>query len=176
MFDESYFDRLWFISGSSQGSLLARASLCFEQWWGHFFQIKKKKHSVTDRDVGCGGDKIGQVVGTCPQRPQRKWHLCLLVCFIFHRNTNLGLSNIHLGSEIFGQRHNFHNFGPVIYHNGFEIKYWTIDSKAVSWAGVGYSLIISSSIKAVKGMELISGVAFSFGSCCCKSFHELWSL
>ena len=45
-----------------------RASLCFEKWWGHFFQIKKK-HSVTDRDVGCGGDKIGHF---------KKWwgHVC----------------------------------------------------------------------------------------------------
>ncbi|MEE6528648.1 hypothetical protein FKM82_031238, partial [Ascaphus truei] len=45
---------------------------------------------------------------------------------------------------------------------------WTIDSKAVSWTGVGYSFVISSSIKQLKGLELIPGVAFTFGSCCCE--------
>ncbi len=41
------------------------------------------------------------------------------------------------------------------------ISNWTIDSKAVSWTDVGYSFIISSSIKQVNGLEL-----FVFGSCC----------
>ncbi len=43
------------------------------------------------------------------------------------------------------------------------ISNWTIDSKAVSWTGVGYSFIISTSIKQVKGLELILNVPFVFG-------------
>ncbi len=46
------------------------------------------------------------------------------------------------------------------------ISNWTIDSKAVSWTGVGYSFIISTSIKQVKVLELILSVPFAFGSCC----------
>ncbi|MEE6491177.1 hypothetical protein FKM82_016117 [Ascaphus truei] len=38
----------------------------------------------------------------------------------------------------------------------------TIDSKAVSWTGVDYSLVLSSLIKQVKGLKLIPGVAFAF--------------
>ncbi len=45
---------------------------------------------------------------------------------------------------------------------------WTIDSKAVSWTGVGYSFVISTSIKQVKGLELILSVTFAFGRCCCE--------
>ncbi len=48
------------------------------------------------------------------------------------------------------------------------ISNWTIDSKAVSWTDVGYSFVISTSIKQVKGLELILSVPFAFGSCCCE--------
>ncbi len=35
------------------------------------------------------------------------------------------------------------------------ISNWTVDSKAISWTDVGYFFIISTSIKQVKGLELI---------------------
>ncbi len=44
----------------------------------------------------------------------------------------------------------------------------TVDSKAISWTCVGYSFVIYTSIKQVKGLELILSVPFAFGSCCCK--------
>ncbi len=57
-----------------------------------------------------------------------------------------------------------------MYHPLFQgtISNCTIDSKAVSWTGMGYSFIISTSIKQVKGLELILSVPFAFGSCCCE--------
>ncbi len=45
------------------------------------------------------------------------------------------------------------------------ISNWTVDSKAISWTDVGYSFIISTSVKHVKGLELIVSVPFAFGSC-----------
>ncbi len=48
------------------------------------------------------------------------------------------------------------------------ISNWTVDSKAVSWIDVGYSFVISTSIKQAKGLELILSVPFAFGSCCCE--------
>ncbi len=48
------------------------------------------------------------------------------------------------------------------------ISNWTVDSKAISWTDVGYSFIISTSIKQVKGLELIA-----FGSCCCEPHHAV---
>jgi len=45
---------------------------------------------------------------------------------------------------------------------------WTIDSKAISWAGVGNSFIMSSSIKQIKGLQLIGGAALAFGRFCCE--------
>ncbi len=48
------------------------------------------------------------------------------------------------------------------------ISNWTIASKAVSWTDVGYSFVISTSIKQVKGLELILSVSFVFGSWCCE--------
>ncbi len=48
------------------------------------------------------------------------------------------------------------------------ISNWTVDPKAISWADVGYSFVISASIKQVKGLELILCVPFAFGSCCCE--------
>ncbi len=33
---------------------------------------------------------------------------------------------------------------------------------------MGYSFVISTSIKQVKGLELILSVSFAFGSCCCE--------
>ncbi len=48
------------------------------------------------------------------------------------------------------------------------ISNWTIHSKAVSWTGVAYSFLISTSIKQVKVLELIISVLFAFGSCCCE--------
>ncbi len=48
------------------------------------------------------------------------------------------------------------------------ISNWTIDSKAVSWTGVGYSFVISTSIKQINALELIVSVPFAFGSCCCE--------
>ncbi len=48
------------------------------------------------------------------------------------------------------------------------ISNWTVDSKAVSWTVVGYSFVISTSIKQVKGLELVLSVPFAFGSCCCE--------
>ncbi len=46
------------------------------------------------------------------------------------------------------------------------IRNWTVDSKVISWTNVGYSFIISTSIKQVKGLELIQSVPFAFGICC----------
>ncbi len=46
------------------------------------------------------------------------------------------------------------------------ISNWTIDSKAVSCTSVGYSFVIYTPIKQVKGLELILSVPFAFGSCC----------
>ncbi len=43
---------------------------------------------------------------------------------------------------------------------------WTIDSKAVSWTGMSYSFIISTSIKQVNVLKLILSVLFAFRSCC----------
>ena len=45
---------------------------------------------------------------------------------------------------------------------------WTIDSKAISCAGVGNSFVPSLSIKHIKGLELIWGVVFAFGRFCCE--------
>ncbi len=53
------------------------------------------------------------------------------------------------------------------------ISNWTIDSKAVSWTDVGYSFVISTSLKQVKGLELILSVSFAFGSCCCEPHHAV---
>ncbi len=53
------------------------------------------------------------------------------------------------------------------------ISNWTVDSKAVSWTDVGYSFIISTSVKQVKGLELILSVSFVFGSCCCEAHHAV---
>ncbi len=44
------------------------------------------------------------------------------------------------------------------------ISNWTVDSKAVSWTDVGYSFIISASIKQIKGLELILSVSSAFVS------------
>ncbi len=49
------------------------------------------------------------------------------------------------------------------------ISNWTIESKGVSWTGMGYSFIISTSIKQVKDLELILSVPFVFGSWCCET-------
>ncbi len=38
---------------------------------------------------------------------------------------------------------------------------------------MGYSLVISTSIKQVKGLELTLRVAFVFGSCCCEPHHAV---
>ncbi len=35
------------------------------------------------------------------------------------------------------------------------ISNWTVDSKAISWTDVGYSFVISTSIKQLKVLELI---------------------
>ncbi len=48
---------------------------------------------------------------------------------------------------------------------------WIVDSKAISWTDVGYSFVISTLIKHVKGLELILRVPFAFGSCCCEPHH-----
>ncbi len=45
------------------------------------------------------------------------------------------------------------------------ISNWTVDSKAVSCFR---TFVISTSIKQVKGLELILSVPFAFGSCCCE--------
>ncbi len=52
---------------------------------------------------------------------------------------------------------------------GITISNWTIDSKAVSWTGVGYSFVISASIKQLKILDLILSVPFTFGNCCSES-------
>ncbi len=36
-----------------------------------------------------------------------------------------------------------------------------------------YSFVISTSIKQVKGLELILSVSFAFGSCCCEAHHAV---
>ncbi len=66
---------------------------------------------------------------------------------------------------IFGNRHYFY-FSCWPKHRF--ISNWTVDSKAVSWTGVGYSFIISTSIRQVKVLELILSVPFTCGSCCCE--------
>ncbi len=48
------------------------------------------------------------------------------------------------------------------------ISNWAVVSKVISWTGVGYSFIISTSIKQVKDLELILSVPFAFWSCCCE--------
>ncbi len=53
------------------------------------------------------------------------------------------------------------------------ISNWSVDSKAISWTDVGYSFIISTLSKQVKGLELILSVSFVFGSCCCEPHHAV---
>ncbi len=38
---------------------------------------------------------------------------------------------------------------------------------------MGYSFVISTSIKQLKGLELILSVSFAFGSCCCEAHHVI---
>ncbi len=62
------------------------------------------------------------------------------------------------------------NYSFLLCNTNFQgtISNWIINSTAVSWEGVGYSFLISTSIKQQKCLDLILSVPFAFESCCCE--------
>ncbi len=53
------------------------------------------------------------------------------------------------------------------------ISHWIIDSKAISWTDVGYSFVISTSVKQVKGLELILSVPFALEAVAVNPHHAV---